>query len=45
MEQYDNMNEYILSIFNVFQLVNRKSEQQKDKKLKMISLVILNYLK
>jgi hypothetical protein len=45
MKDYDNMNEYILSIFNIFKLVNRKSEQQKDSKLKMISLVILNYVK
>ena len=36
--KYDNMNEYVTSIFNVFQMLNRKSEQQQDKKLKMIGL-------
>jgi len=43
--RYDNMNEYITSMFNVFQMVNSKAEQQQDKKLKMISLVIYNYCK
>ena len=43
--RYDNMDEFIASIFNVFQLVNRKAEQQNDKKFKMIGLVILNYVK
>ena len=43
--KYDNMNEYVTSIFNVFQMVNRKSEQQQDKKLKMIGLLIYNYSK
>jgi hypothetical protein len=43
--KYDKMEEYVYSIFNVFQMVNRKAEQQKDNKLMMISLVILNYVK
>lgn len=43
--RYDNMDDFIASIFNVFQLVNRKAEQQNDKKFKMIGLVILNYVK
>jgi hypothetical protein len=43
--KYDNMNEYVTSIFNVCQMVNRKSNQQQDKKLKMICLVIYNYSK
>lgn len=42
-QKYDKMNDYIESLFNVFQLVNRKAETQKDRRLKMISLVILNY--
>jgi hypothetical protein len=42
---YDRMNEYIESLFNIFQLVNRKAEKQQDKRLKMISLVILNYIR
>ena len=41
--KYDRMEEYVFSIFNVFQLVNRKSQQQNDKKFKMIALSILNY--
>ncbi len=40
---YDKMEEYITSVFNVFKMVNRKAEQQQDKRLKMISLVIYNY--
>lgn len=43
--QYDNMKEYIASIFNVFQMVNKKAEQKQDKKFKMIALIILNYVK
>lgn len=43
--KYDNMNEYVTSTFNVFQMINRKSEQQQDKKLKMIGLLIYNYSK
>lgn len=41
--RYDNMNEYVSSVFNVFQMVNRKADQQQDKKLKMIGLIIYNY--
>ncbi len=43
--RYDKMEEYIESIFNVFQLVNRKAEQQQDKRMKMIALVIFNYVR
>lgn len=43
--RYDNMNDYIVSVYNVFQLINRKAEQKSDKKFKMIALVILNYIK
>jgi hypothetical protein len=42
---YDKMANYIESIFNVFQLVNRKANNQKDKRLKMISLMIYNYVR
>jgi len=42
---YDKMDEYIGSIFNVFQLVNRKAEEQHDKRMKYITLVIYNYVK
>jgi hypothetical protein len=41
--KYDKMDEYIKSVFNVFQMVNRKAEQQNDKRLKMIGLTIYNY--
>jgi hypothetical protein len=43
--RYDKMDEYISSVFNVFQMVNKKAEMQGDKRLKMIALVILNYSK
>ncbi len=43
--RYDKMNDYIESIFNVFHLVNNKAEKQQDKRLKMISLVIYNYVR
>lgn len=40
---YDKMSDFVESIYNVFQLVNRKSEKQEDKRMKMIALVIFNY--
>lgn len=43
--RYDKMDEYIKSVFNVFQMVNRKAEQQQDKRFKMIGLTIYNYVK
>ena len=43
--RYDNMNDYIISVYNVFQLVNRKAGQQQDKRLKIIGLTIYNYVK
>ena len=42
---YDRMPDYIESLFNVFQLVNKKAETQGDKRLKIICLVIFNYVK
>ena len=41
--KYDKMEEYVTSVFNVFQMVNRKATQQNDKRLKMIGLTIYNY--
>lgn len=41
--RYDKMEDYIVSIFNVFQMVNRKAEEKQDKRLKMIGLTIYNY--
>ena len=43
--RYDKMEDYVCSVFNVFQLVNRKAEQQQDKRMKMIALVIFNYVR
>lgn len=43
--RYDKMNDYVGSVFNVFQLINRKAEQQQDKRMKMIALVVFNYVK
>ena len=45
VNRYDKMEDYILSLFNVFQMVNRKAEQQGDKRLKMIVLTIFNYVR
>ena len=42
---YDKIQDFIESIFNVFQLVNRRAEKQQDKRMKMIALVIFNYVK
>ena len=38
------MDSYIESLLNVFHLVNVRSEQQKDKRMKMIAMVIYNYI-
>jgi len=43
--RYDKMPDYIRSVFNVFQLVNRKAGQQHDKRMKLISLTIFNYVR
>lgn len=42
---YDKMEDYVGSVFNVFQLVNRKAEQQQDKRMKIVALVIFNYVR
>lgn len=42
---YDKMSDYITSIYNVFQLVNRKAEKQQDKRMKMVALMIFNYVR
>jgi UV DNA damage repair endonuclease len=39
------MTEFVESVFHVFQLVNKKAETQRDKRLKMICLTIYNYVK
>jgi hypothetical protein len=42
---YDKMLEFIESVFSVFQMVNKKAETQQDKRLKIIALVIFNYVR
>ena len=43
--RYDKMEDYIASIYHVFQMVNKKAEQKQDKRLKMIGLTIYNYVR
>ena len=43
VQSYDKMTDFTESVFNVFQLVNRKAENQKDKRFKLIALSIYNY--
>ena len=45
VKPYDKMIDFIESVFNVFQLVNRKAENQKDKRFKLIALSIYNYVR
>lgn len=42
---YDKMADYVETLFNVFNLINTKAEKQQDKRLKMIALVIFNYIR
>lgn len=42
---YDKMAEYIASMYSVFQLINNKAEAQSDKRMKMISLMVFNYVR
>lgn len=42
---YDKMPDYIASIYNVFQLINYKAEKQSDKRMKMVSLMVFNYVR
>ena len=43
--RYDKMEDFVTSVFNVFQMVNKKAEQQQDRRMKMIALVIFNYVR
>ena len=43
--RYDKIEEYITSVFNVFQMVNRKASEQQDRRFKMIGLTIYNYVR
>lgn len=42
---YDKMNDYIITIFNVFLKVRDNALQKKDKKMQLIALTIYNYVK
>jgi hypothetical protein len=41
---FDKMKEYVEALFNVFHIVNDKSDQKGDRKSKYIALVIYNYM-
>jgi hypothetical protein len=43
--EFDKMPDFIESVFNVFKMINKKAEIQKDQRLKMISLVVFNYVR
>jgi len=45
IKKYDKLNDYVESVFNVFLLINKKSENQKDRRLKLIGLTIYNYIR
>lgn len=42
---YDKMPDFIESVFTVFKHVQKLAANQKDEKLKFISLIIFNYVK
>jgi hypothetical protein len=42
---YDRMPDYIASIYNVFQLINNKAEKQSDRRMKMVALMVFNYVR
>ena len=42
---YDKISDYVESLFNVYNLIRKKADKQQDKRLKLISFVILNYVK
>jgi hypothetical protein len=41
---YDKMNDFIESIYSVFNSVNKKADLKRDKRLKYIALLILGYV-
>ena len=43
IKQFDKIREYIEAVFDVFNFVNKKSQDQKNRRLQMISLTIYNY--
>jgi hypothetical protein len=41
---FEQMKEYIEALFNVFHIVNNKSDQKGDRKFKYVALIIYNYM-
>jgi hypothetical protein len=41
---YDKMDDYVETIFNVFNSVNGKADLNRDKRLKCVALLILGYV-
>jgi len=41
---YDKMNDFIETIYNVFNIVNVKADSKRDKRLKYIAVLILGYV-
>jgi hypothetical protein len=41
---YEKMEEYIQSIFDVFQMIHKKAVSSDNKRLQMISILLFNYL-
>ena len=41
---YEKMEEYIQSIFDVFQMINKKAVTNRDNRLQMISVLLFNYV-
>ena len=41
--RYDNMNSFIKSLFDVYNMISKSAEKQNDNKMKMIAMIISNY--
>lgn len=41
---YDKMEDYIQSLFDVFQMINKKAVNSNDRRLQMISILLFNYV-
>ena len=44
-DTYDKMPEYIEAVLNVFKTIHKKALQQNDRRLKLITISIYNYVK
>jgi len=43
-EKFEKMAEFTESLYNIIKIINKKAEEQKNKRLKLISIVIFNYV-